>query len=118
MAKVRIFHFILVAMTGIWFVGGNAIASESTNWLMNNPVSMMDWGSAKAKESAQNTVDQLNHLMERREKQDYDLEDKDFFPEEVKKKILEDRKKATSSWSPQTVWLSIRSCFCRLRYAP
>jgi hypothetical protein len=90
MAKVRI-SFILAALAGIWFVG-NASASESTNWLMNNPVSMMDWGSAKAEQSAQHTVDQLNQLMESREKQDYDLEDNNIFPEEVKKKILEDRK--------------------------
>jgi hypothetical protein len=93
MAKVRISNFLLAATAGIWFVGENAIASESTNWLINNPVSMMDWGSGKAEESAQKTVDHLNRLMEGREKQDFDLENNSSFPEEVKKKILEDRKK-------------------------
>jgi hypothetical protein len=69
MAKVRISHFILAAMAAIWFVGENAVASESTNWLLHDSVSMMDWGSVKAEKSAQNAVDQLNRLMEGREKQ-------------------------------------------------
>jgi hypothetical protein len=90
--KVRISHFIIAAIAGIWFVGKNAIASESTNWLMNNPVSMMDWGNERAEKSAQKAVDHLNQLMEQREKQDYKLEDDDSMPEEVKKKILENRK--------------------------
>jgi hypothetical protein len=33
--------------------GVDAFASESTNWPINNAVSMMDWGSAHAKESGQ-----------------------------------------------------------------
>jgi hypothetical protein len=99
MAKVRI-SFILAALAGIWFVANNAIASESTNWLINNPVSMMDWGCQRAKQSAQDAVDFLNQMMKIREKEDEDLEDTNIFPEERKKKILEGRKNLPPS-APQ-----------------
>ena len=80
---------------------GEASGAESTNWLINNPVSMMDWGSQKAKKSAQSAADMLNGLMESRAKQDFDFEFDKSIPEEVKKKTLEDRKRWTDSSYPQ-----------------
>jgi hypothetical protein len=73
----------------------NVTAAESTDWLINNPVSMMDWGSGKAKESAQHAADSLNKLMEMRAKQQVDLNDTDV-PENVKKAILEGWKQASA----------------------
>jgi hypothetical protein len=93
-------HKVLLTAITLLF-GVDAFASESTNWLINNPVSMMDWGSAHAKESAQSAADMLNGLMESRAKQDFDFEFDKSIPEEVKKKTLEDRKRWTDSSYPQ-----------------
>jgi hypothetical protein len=67
-----------------------AVAADSTNYLINTPVSMMDWGTQKAGQDAQRAVDALNKILEARDKQDYDFQSNDI-PEEVKKKTLEDR---------------------------
>ena len=85
-------HTVLLTALSLFF-GVGALASESTNWLINNPVSMMDWGSQKAEKSAQSAADLLNGLMESRAKQDFDFEFDKSIPEEVKKKTLEDRKR-------------------------
>jgi hypothetical protein len=79
----------------IWIVVG-AIAAESTNWLINNPASMMDWGSQKAERSAQRAADSLNKQMEAREKQDFDLQFDSSISDEVKRQIIEDRKAFSS----------------------
>src|ERR1700688_3560168 len=54
-----------------WMPGEIAIAAESTNWLINSPVSMMDWGSQKAQQAAQRAADTLNHFLEQREQHDF-----------------------------------------------
>ncbi len=69
-----------------------ATASDSTRWLVENPVSMMDWGSARAKESAQLAAELLNKLMEARAKQDSDFEFDKSIPDAVKTRTIEDRK--------------------------
>jgi hypothetical protein len=86
---------------GLLFVAGKAIAAESTKWLIENPVSMMDWGSAEAKKSAQSAADLLNKFMEQRAKQDYDFENDKSIPDEVKKRTLEDRKRWAASYPKQ-----------------
>ena len=50
----------LVVLPPLALFSLNVTAAESTDWLINNPVSMMDWGSAKAKESAQGATEHLN----------------------------------------------------------
>jgi hypothetical protein len=86
---------------GFLLFGASAIASGSTKWLIENPVSMMDWGSAKAEKSAQSAADTLNSFMEQRAKQDSDFKyDKDI-PEEVKKQTLEYRKQWAASYPRQ-----------------
>jgi hypothetical protein len=74
----------------------SVLAAESTNWRINNPVSMMDWGCAKAQRSAQRTADSLDEMMEKRAKYDEELNDTGV-PEWKKKAILEDRKRNASS---------------------
>jgi hypothetical protein len=69
-----------------------ALAADSTDYLINTPVSMMDWGTQKAGQDAQRAVDTLNKRLEARDKQDYDLEF-DNMPEDVKKRILEGRQR-------------------------
>jgi len=73
--------------------GEIAIAAESTNWLINSPVSMMDWGSQKAQQAAQRAADTLNHFLEQREQQDYRFDADSSISEEVKRKTLEDRQR-------------------------
>ncbi|MGH9694599.1 MAG: hypothetical protein ACRD5Z_10680, partial [Bryobacteraceae bacterium] len=68
------------------------VAADSTNYLINSPVSMMDWGSQKAGQAAQRAVDALNVRLEARDKQDFDFKF-DNIPEEVKRQTLEDRKR-------------------------
>jgi len=53
---------------GMVIVGCSAIASESTDWLKNNPVSMMDWGIRNIHEAVQKVIGELNVQMEGREK--------------------------------------------------
>jgi hypothetical protein len=69
----------------------NVIAAESTNWLMVNPVSMMDWGTQKAARSVQNAADSLNDLTKVRSDQDDRFENDASIPDEIKKKTLADR---------------------------
>jgi hypothetical protein len=93
MASVRrLSIFVLGSATAALLLNGEAIAADSTKWLIENPVSMMDWGSEKAKESAQHAADLLNTLMEGRAKQDSDFEYDKSIPEEVKTKTIEERK--------------------------
>jgi hypothetical protein len=83
-------------VTSLWALFSlNALAAESTDWLINNPVSMMDWGAQKAEQSAQRAADFLNGFMERRAKNDSDLTDSSV-DEGMKKAILEDRKRSAS----------------------
>jgi hypothetical protein len=89
----RLSIFVLGLATGAFLFIGGATAADSTEWLIENPVSMMDWGSAKAKETAQTAADSLNEFMEQRAKQDSDFEHDKNIPEEVKTKTLEDRKR-------------------------
>jgi hypothetical protein len=82
---------IILAMIPLWGLSSlNVTAAESTEWLINNAVSMMDWGSAKAEKSAQRAGDFLNELMEKRAKNDSELNDSSV-PENVKKAILQGR---------------------------
>jgi len=62
---------------------------------------MMDWGSAKAKETAQSAADLLNKLMEGRAKQDSDFEYDKSIPDEVKTRTIEDRKRWAKSYPQQ-----------------
>jgi hypothetical protein len=95
MANVRKLNIFVVGLaTGALLFIGKATAADSTKWLIENPVSMMDWGCAKARETAQSAVDRLNMLMEQRAKQNSDYESS---PEEVKTKMLEDRKRIAKS---------------------
>jgi hypothetical protein len=81
----------IALMIPLWGLSSlNVTAAESTEWLLNNPVSMMDWGSAKAKESAQRAADFLNGLMEKWAKNDSELTDTST-PESMKKAILQAR---------------------------
>ena len=77
---------------GAFLFIGVATAADSTEWLIENPVSMMDWGSAKAEKAAQSAADTLNMFMDQRAKQDSDFEHDKNIPEEVKTKTIEDRK--------------------------
>jgi hypothetical protein len=89
--------FVLRLAAGAFLFSGEASAADSTKWLIENPVSMMDWGSEKAKESAQHAADLLNKFMEGRAKQDSDFEYDKTIPEEVKTKTIEDRKRWAKS---------------------
>jgi hypothetical protein len=88
---------LLTLALGLLLFVGKAIAAESTKWLIENPVSMMDWGSEKAQRSAQSAADLLNKFMEQRAKQDFDFENDKSIPEDVKKRTLEDRKRLAAS---------------------
>jgi hypothetical protein len=78
----------------------NVIAAESTNWLMESPVSMMDWGTQKAARSVQDAADSLNYLTKARSDQDDRFENDASIPEEVKKKTLANRERL--HFSPRT----------------
>jgi len=88
----RLSIFVLGLATGAFLFIGGANAADSTDWLIENPVSMMDWSSEKAKETAQLSADELNKFMEQRAKQDSDFEYDKNIPAEVKTKTIEDRK--------------------------
>jgi hypothetical protein len=93
--------FVLGLATGAFLFSGEATAADSTKWLIENPVSMMDWGSQKAKESAEHAADLLNKFMEQRAKQVSDFEYDKSIPEEVKTKTIEDRKRWAKSYPQQ-----------------
>jgi hypothetical protein len=102
MASVRrLSIFVLGLATGAFLFSGETTAADSTKWLIENPVSMMDWGSAKAKESAQTAAELLNKFMEGRAKQDSDFEYDKNIPEEVKTKTIEDRKRFAKLYPQQ-----------------
>jgi hypothetical protein len=82
---------LAVAAAGI-IPFAEAVAAESTDYLINTPVSMMDWGTQKAGQDAQRAIDALNKQLEARDKQDYDFQF-DSIPEEVKKRTIEDRQR-------------------------
>lgn len=90
MLPVRRSSFILALFAAL-SIAPFAIASEATNWLMNTPASMMDWGSQKAAKDAERTAELLNGIMADRNKQDCDFYLESTIPESVKKKTLEDR---------------------------
>ena len=99
MASVRRFSvFVLGLATGAFLFSGEASAADSIKWLIENPVSMMDWGTQRAKESAEQAADLLNKFMEGRAKQDSDFEYDKSIPEEVKTRTIEDRKRWAKSY--------------------
>jgi hypothetical protein len=81
---------LCASVAGMVIIDYGATASESTDWLVHNPVSMMDWGSQNAEKAAQNAIDQLNKEMEAKEKEDEVLA---TMPDDQKKQLGEGWKK-------------------------
>src|SRR6476660_1215423 len=93
----------LLSFAAIPLWAQNVVAAESTKLLMENPVSMMDWGTQKAERSVEDAADSLNHLTKQRSDQDDRFENDASIPDSVKKQTLADRQ--DTPYSPAHLWL-------------